>query len=364
MNHIVIDARNINSSTGHYAERLLDYLQHIDRTNRYTVLVYAREVDFWQPTAANFTVRVADYRHYSLGEQVGLALLLYRLRPDLVHFTMPQQPLLWLGRRITTIHDLTLVRYENIDMNPRVYRLRKLIFTLLLKNVAWRSRRVITPTEYVRADLADWLGQRYLAKTTTTLEAGDIPHAQPEPIPKVKGLRYICFVGNAFPYKNLGRIVDAYQKLKISYPWLQLVFAGKKDYFYQQLEASITERGIKGVHILGYISEGQKRWLLGHAECHITASLSEGFHIPALEAMYEGCPVILSDASCLPEVGGDAALYFDPASTDDLVRVVSLLLDSPAERQRLIERGHARVKQFSWKRMARQTLRLYKDALA
>lgn len=358
--HIVIDARRINSSTGHYAERLIDELQNIDQENHYTIVVLEKEKDHWKPSNPNFRVQTTTADHYTFAEQLRFAKLLYSLKPDFVHFSMPQQPLMWNGRRITTVHDTTLVRYENIDQNKLLYRGRKFIFTNLLRNVIKRSDYVITPTQYVRDDLDDWTEGRYAQKLVVTHESGDMIHAKPETVKKLEGKQFLFFVGNAFPYKNLKRIVSAYAEAKYAYPDLQLVFAGKKEFFYEQLENEVRQRNIPDVHFLGYISDGEKRWLFQHASAYVCASLSEGFHMPMIEAMYEQCPVISSNATCLPEVGGDAALYFDPHSTDELVAAVTRLLDEPRLRDELIKKGNKNIQRFSWEKMARETFEVYK----
>lgn len=358
--HIVIDARRINSSTGHYIERLVDELQYIDSDNTYTVVVLEKEKNHWKPSQKNFKLVTTTADHYTFAEQLKFAKLLYSLKPDFVHFSMPQQPLLWKGRRVTTVHDTTLVRYENIDQNKLLYKTRKAIFTKLLRNVIRRSTYVITPTEYVKKDLDEWTGHNYSDKFAVTHESGDMIHAKPEVVKELKGKKFLFFVGNAFPYKNLDRIVSAYAEIKHTYPNLQLVFAGKKDFFYEQLAADVKKRKIPDVHFLGYISDGEKRWIMKNAVAYVCASLSEGFHIPMIEAMYEGCPVISSNATCLPEVGGDAPLYFDPNSTDELVRAITRLMDEPGLRQELIKKGDGNIKRFSWKKMAQETLDVYK----
>lgn len=358
--HIAIDARHIDSSTGHYVERLLDELQLIDLKNIYTVIVLGKEKDYWHPTNKNFSVVSIEAEWYGFAEQLKLAKLLYSLKPDFVHFSMPQQPLLWNGRRVTTVHDTTLVRYENIDQNKLMYKSRKFVFTRLLRNVIRRSDYVITPTQYVRDDLDNWTSGRYTQKFVVSHESGDMIHAKPESVKKLEGEQFLFFVGNAFPYKNLGRIVSAYAEAKYAHPDLQLVFAGKKEFFYEQLENEVKERNIPDVHFLGYISDGEKRWLFQHASAYVCASLSEGFHIPMIEAMYEQCPVISSNATCLPEVGGDAALYFDPHSTDELVAAITRLLDESGLREELIKKGNENIKRFSWEKMAKETFEIYK----
>lgn len=364
MSHIVIDARRMNSSTGHYVARLVEQLEEIDQDNKYTVVLLEKEKDFYKPKAKNFSVVTTTADHYTFAEQLGHAWFIRKLKPDLVHFWMPQQPLLYFGSRVTTIHDTTLIRYENIDINPIIYKIRKAIFYFLLRNVIARSERILVPTEYVRDDLDQWTRGKYTSKFITTHESGDMIHATAEPIKALEGKRFLFWVGNAFPYKNITRIVEAYVTLKQLYPDLELALAGKKDNFYAAIENDVNARGIEDVHFLGYISDGEKRWAFQNARAYVCASLSEGFHIPLLEAQYESCPVITSNATCLPEVAADAALYFDPNSTQELVDMVRKLFDTPGLREDLIGKGHENTKRFSWRRMAEETHQTYRSVLS
>lgn len=362
--HLVIDARRLNSSTGIYMQNLLREINLLNPEEfRITALVPSQLVKEWANRAPHISFVGADQGWYSFSEQLSLALQLYRLHPDLVHFTMPQQPLLYFGRRVTTIHDTILVRFDNVDMNPLLYKIRKGIFSFLLRNVAWRSRTIITPTKFVRDDIADLYSEKLLEKILVTPEAGDPLAASAEPIAKLEGKKFLTFIGNAFPYKNLNLIVDAYAELKKTHPELELAFAGRKDSFYEEIEARVKEMNLDGVHILGFISEGEKRWLLHNAQCYVVASLSEGFHIPGLEAMYEDCPVLSADASCLPEVYDDAALYFDPHSVDSLVDALEKILTDSDLRTSLVIKGRTQVKKFSWSRMAEQSLAAYRRSV-
>lgn len=364
MSTIAIDARIIESSTGIYMQRLLHFLHDLESDYHYQVLVPSSVVSKWQEKLPRFEVIASDFKPYSLGEQKDFNAQLQHLNADLVHFTMPQQPFLYTRPSVTTIHDTTLIRFDNIDMNPLAYKFRKLIFTQLVRTVIKRSVTIITPTYFVKDDLISFMKGKYAEKFTVTHEAGEVVDADAEPIAELNGKKYITFVGNAFPYKNVGNVIKAFALLKERHPELHLALSGKKDYFYTQLEKEVTDRNIPDVHFLGFISEGEKRWILQNAQCLVTASLSEGFCIPLLEAMSEGCPVACSDVSCLPEVAGEAALYFDPKSVDDIAAVTERYLTNPELRQQQIDLGYKQLKKFSWKRMAEQTLEVYKKALS
>ena len=368
MAHIVVDTRIIETSTGRYMQRLLEGLNDNyagDDSNSYTALVPSEHVDKWQARLPHIKVVASDYKWYTMAEQIGLYRQLRSLKPDLVHFTMPQQPLLWTGPAVTTIHDVTLIRFENVDKGESrlVYKFKQFVFNTLLRVVVYRARAIITPTEYVRQDLAEFFGKRYLPKIHTTHLAGEIPDEEPEALTDFVDKDYLFFVGNAFPYKNIWRIVEAYQALKPDYPELQLALAGKKDGFYQELEQRAIDEGIEGVHFLGFISDGEKRWALQNARAFVTASYSEGFCMPVLEAMIEGTPVISSNASCLPEVVGEAGLLFDPDSSEDLAATIRRVLDDRTLRSDLIKRGKKHAAGFSWQRMVGQVYDIYGDVL-
>lgn len=361
----MIDARILETSTGRYMQRLLENLNDINPSDlSFTVLVPSDHVEKWSHRLPNMFVAAADQKWYSLAEQWSLYWQLRSLRPDLVHFTMPQQPFLWTAPAVTTIHDTTLIRFANLDdSNQLIYKIKQQVFTHLVRTIIGRAKQIITPTEYVRDDLVSLVNGRYADKFTVTLEAGEPSDDPVTPIKQFEGKRFFFFVGNAFPYKNVGRIIDAFAEFKKLHPEALLLLAGKKEFFYEQLEKDVHARKLPDIHFLGFISDGEKRWALQHAEAFVTASLSEGFCIPLLEAMYENCPVLSSNVSCLPEVAGDAALYFDPNTTEDLVDKMEQIYTRRSVRNELVKKGNERVKQFSWRRMTEQTLEVYRNAL-
>lgn len=364
--HIAIDARIINSSTGRYVERLLHYLEQVDRVNDYTVLVRAKDETFWTPTGENFRVRVADFDNYSLAEQTGFKRLLDDLAPDLVHFCMPQQPVLYTGRVVTTIHDLTLLNTYNSDKNWLVYRFKQLVGHFVFKRVAKKSDLVLTGTEYVRRRVIEFANIPE-NKIVVTPESADKPDIAPEPYEDLVGTDYIMYVGSQSDYKNIRRLMVAHQDLLVDHPDLRLVLVGKTTGVNGRPagrnQAWAAKKRFKNILFTGFVLDEKLSWLYAHTSAYIFPSLSEGFGLPGLEAMLHGAPVISSDATCLPEVYGAAAEYFEPTDTTDMAAAIRRVIDDPERRNELIKAGHVQAKKYSWRRMAEQTHQAYMTVL-
>lgn len=142
-----------------------------------------------------------------------------------------------------------------------------------------------------------------------------------------------------------------------------LVLAGKTDANYRRIARDVKKQGIPDVVFTDYISDGQLRWLYENCEAYIFPSLSEGFGLPGLEAMSSGAPVVSSDATSLPEVNGEAAQYFNPLEVADMAKAINSVLTKPELRKQMVAAGKKQAGKYSWKRMAEQTLAVYKDAL-
>lgn len=364
--HIVIDARIRRSSTGRYVDRLLEHLQDIDNDTRYTVLV--QPDDPWQPKAANFSVVPCRYAQFSLNplEQFGFANQLYKLKADLVHFPMNQQPVLYIKPVVTTTMDFTMLRFTRAGKTPLPIFWAKMAgyrFLFWLSNR--RSKAIITITNYVQHEL-ETTYPKTKGKITTTLLASEPPLTKAAVQPKgvVKNDKFLFAVGTAFPHKNLDNLVLAHKILLNKYPDLKLYMAGKKEYYYNQLDTFIEQNtNTNLVKTLGFITDAELKYMYEHASVYVFPSFSEGFGLPALEAMVHGVPVASSNATCLPEVCGDAAEYFDPHSPEYMAKVIDDILHSPKLRADLVKKGHEQVKKFSWNRMAQQTLQVYRSVL-
>lgn len=359
--HIAVDARIINSTTGRYVERLLHYLQEIDTTNQYSVLVRQKDSGYWKATNKNFTVIVAEFDNYSLSEQIGYNRFLKKLHPDLVHFCMPQQPVLYKGKKVTTFHDLTLIKTYNSDKNWLAYHVKQFIGRFVFHSVARSSDHVITDSNFSKNEIIAFSGVDEHAISTIYL-AGETATGATQTY-KLPFKRYLLYVGQQSDYKNIKRLGEAHQKLRETYPDLGLVLAGKKNSSALRNEAYFTQKEYSGIHFTDFVSDEHLNWLYAHAEVYVFPSLMEGFGLPGLEAMAQGTPVVSSNATCLPEVYGNAASYFDPKDTNDMARVIAEVLGNPALKRKLSAAGYQRIKKYSWKKMAKETYAVYMSVL-
>lgn len=363
MKHIVIDARLMSSSTGRYVDRLVRYLQQIDTAHRYSILLEPKDYERWEPTNPNFTKVLCPFKPFSLGEQTGLKRQLEALKPDLVHFSMVQQPAFYKGRVVTTMQDLTTIRFRNPAKNPIVFTVKQFVYKWLNKRVAHKSLAIITPSDFVRHDVAHY-AHISLDKITYTHESVDAFDESATVMSFFKDKEFIMGDGRARPHKNLDRQLKAFAKIHQTHPDLYFMLTGKKDATAAKFEQRLHDSGLADRVILtDFIPDGQLKWAMAHCRAYIWASLSEGFGLPPLEAMLNGAPVAASSASCIPEVLGLAAAYFNPYDVDDMARVITDVIDNDKLRNDLIKKGQQHVKKFSWKRMAEQTLAVYNRVL-
>jgi glycosyltransferase involved in cell wall biosynthesis len=296
-----------------------------------------------------------------LAEQTLLPLAAARARVDLLHNLFATSPALSPVPSVTTIHDLI---YRHVPETHAGVLGRGLAALTLLS--ARRSRRILTVSEAAKADIVRFLG--------VPPDRVDVAYNGPglpddlEPVPE-RELRQRLSLGDAEivltvsakrPHKNLERLIDAFALVRRRRP-AALVVPGYATGF----EADLRERArtVEGVTFAGWVDDETLDGLYRAAACFVFPSLAEGFGLPVLEAMIRGAPVACSAATSLPEVGGDAALYFDPTDVEAIAAAVERVLDDQDLRERLRERGYAQARRFDWARTARLTVACYERAL-
>lgn len=380
MKKIVIDARGFSTTTGRYTRKLIEYLEELEvnqKEREYKVLLFPDEFDKYQPKNPRFSKKVADYKHYSFSEQIGLLLLLKKLKPDLVHFTMPQQPILYRGKSVTTIHDLTLLKTFPGNRNKLEYKLKQSVGGFVFRRIGKKSSAIITPTEFTKSDYITFLSKTGFIPATginpvgnisdkiqVTYESADAVKTKLAPYPALVDKEFIMYVGQQSNYKNLRRLMQSHQQLLNDHPDLNLVLVGKLGEYGEQSKKWAEQQNFKKIVFTGFVeSDTQLAWLYKNTLAYVFPSLMEGFGLPPLEAMAHGAPVVSSNATCLPEVCGDAAHYFDPEDVSDITRAISEVLEDDKLRSELIKKGTKQLKKYSWRRMAEQTLAIYIAAL-
>lgn len=362
MAHIVIDARESGSTTGRYIDKLIEYLAQLPSDHNFTVLTRESRVAYLKKLAPGFKVRVTKHKEFTFAEQFGLLKQLRNLKAGLVFFPMAQQPVLYRGPVVTTINDLTTLRFRNPSKNWLIFTVKRWVYKGVVKIVARKSAALLTFTEFVKDDVARFARLNSRKITVTYPAADPIPDAA-QSVEGLSGKRFIMYIGRPLPHKNLPRLIDAFVSLRQKYPDLHLVLAGKQDTLYKRIAKDVRRRTLKNIHFTGFVSEGELRWLYENTAAYVFPSLSEGFGLPGLEAMMHGAPVISSNATCLPEVYQDGALYFDPESVDDIADKISDALRDEKLAKDLVRKGNKVAVKYSWQHMAEQTLAVFDEVL-
>ncbi len=200
-------------------------------------------------------------------------------------------------------------------------------------------------------------GCRLLSETDVIKQPNHIKYLQPG--------KFWLNVGTIEPRKNIRRLLKAYAELRrLDSQTFPLIIAGKPGWLEHDIETFIKDLGLKdSVHLLGYVDNKTLQWLYKHCFCFIYPSIFEGFGLPVLEALNMGTPVITSNTSTLPEVGGNAALYVNPLDEKNIFDAMFELSKNKNLYQQLKEKTIIQAKSFSSKTMAEQTLSLYEDLM-
>lgn len=371
---IGIDARFFggehSKGLGRYTQKLIEHLLHIDQRNQYVLFMQAETMAGWKPKASNIEIVLAPYRWYSLAEQIFMPLLIRKYKLDFIHFPHFNVPLIYRGPFIVTIHDLILHRFPTeraTTLDPIKYKLKRLAYYRVMRHAALAARHIITVSEYSKQDIISEFPTVH-NNISVTYEAVDSLVTADTTIDSVALLQqhtiqkpYLLYVGNAYPYKNLEILLQVIAKLKAQKKLsFQLVLVGKEDYFYKRLKHLAWVMDVDdAVVFTGFIADQDLPILYKEALAYIFPSKYEGFGLPPLEAMHYGTPVLASHAASLPEILGDAALYFDYQSVNDIIEQILKLQTNSVLRTDLITKGTEQVKLYNWERMARATLELY-----
>jgi glycosyltransferase involved in cell wall biosynthesis len=306
---------------------------------------------------------LVNAKHYSLAEQTRFWRMIEHEKCDLVHFMHFNVPFLYRKKYIATIHDLTLSYYPGYGTSW----LKKFVYKRIMHNTATTAAHLVAVSENTKKDLMQMHGvaSEKITRIYNGIDLAGFTSTDPKELDEIKkehsiGKYYLFYAGNWKQHKNVPFLVKTFAGLAHLYPDLQLVLTGKADGSSDDVEALVKELNIETqVICVGYVSEEALKALYTGAVAFVFPTLYEGFGLPALEAMAVETPVITSDRSSLPEVCGDAALYFDPENEDDFAAALQTFLDNSELAHQLVEKGEQQVKKFDWDTAAQQFLEVY-----
>ena len=299
-----------------------------------------------------------------LFEQVKLPWILRRTRAGVVHALNCFLPLVRPCRGVVTIQDLAFEAWP-ADFGAVTGRKYRTIVPLAARS----AERIICPSEFTRDDLCARYGVD-AAKVRVIPLAPALPlaaHAHAAAAPAARATNgastpYLLAVGDLRAKKNLGPLVSAFRRLRAGASGVphRLVLAGIDTGEGERLRALA---GGEPMQLTGYVTDSRLDELIRGADVVVHPSRYEGFGLVVLEAMTRGTPVAAARATALPQTGGEAAAYFDPADADDIAAVLGSLLRDADARAELSRRGLERAAEFTWERTARATAAVYRELL-
>lgn len=367
MKKILIDARFYgpkDTGIGRYTKNLLKHLTKTKDFKKYKFLLIVNNYqveDIKKDLGKNFHITPVNIPHYSLKEQLVLPFIINKLKPDLVHFPHFNKAIFYTKPSVVTIHDLIKHFYRGKDTTTKTSLLYwpKYLAYLLVSQIAIKTSSIIVPSNFWR----DYLIKNFKVKDgniITTHEAVDPTFLKASQKTVSKPQNYIIYTGNLYPHKNYLIIFKALK----NFPKLKLKIICARSVFQERAKKMSSLMGISSqVEFLGYLEDKDFKNVYKNALALVHPSFMEGFSLTGLEAMSLNCPVISSNASCLPEIYGNSVLYFDPNKSKQLTNQLKKLQNSTKLRANLIKRGHLQVSKYSWTKTANLTMDFYKKTL-
>jgi glycosyltransferase involved in cell wall biosynthesis len=343
------------TGVGYYVSHLVDALIRFEKGHEWVLLGLDSEVAAFS-AACNVSVIAAPALHgwrRIAWEQQALPRLVKREGLDLLHCPDFSRPLLTSTPVVNTFHDLSYYARGFFSVPKLAYK-RALTRVSVLK-----SSSLIAVSRFTR----DQLVERFAVdpvKVKVIYSGVEIPAAAPVDPPSQP---FVLFVGTLEKRKNVRCLIEAFTKLnkEREMPY-RLVLAGQQGEDWPEVASALEASSVRRqIEVLGYVSQADIYRLYRSADLLVYPSYYEGFGLPIIEAMACGLPVICSSTTALPEAGGEAAIYFNPQSPDELKQAMQRVLSSTDLRAQMRQKGLQHAARFSWEKCARQHCELYQQ---
>ena len=285
-------------------------------------------------------------------------------RTDLFHSLAQRPPKYRFRREVVTIHDIFPITGR--DYSTPEYR-RK--FAAILREAAARAHRIVTGSHATARQLESECGVEP-ERIRVTPYGVDMPASALPAAERRRERERLVGAGNEMllsvgMLETRKNVLNSLRALRLLSPLYHLVLAGGNGFGHEAIHAFIRDEKLQErVHLLGYVPGGMLPGLYQSATALLFPSFEEGFGFPVLEAMAHELPVVTSPTSSIPELGGDAALYADPSDPGAIASQIVRATESPEIRGRMVARGLARAREFTWRRTAEQTLAVYDELLS
>lgn len=353
------------SGVGRYTRNIVLNLQKIDQSNHFVLFVRKEDLLDIQSkiTNPNWKIVEANIRWHSISEQLKFSRLIRKQKLDLMHFPYFSVPISYRKPYVVTIHDLIINHFSTGKASTLFYPLylfKRQAYKYVIKNAAKNARRIIVPSKATMQEIVDHF-KISENKIDVIYEAADEQITkESSSLPKFE--KYLLYVGNAYPHKNLKRLIKAFTKIATEFPEIKLVLVGQKDYFYKRLE---KENQSENIVFFDKASDSELASLYSKAVALVAPSLMEGFGLPILEAMSQKCLVVCSDIPSFREIAGDNVIYFNPLEENDIYKRLKEVIQNENEyKAEKIEKSFQRAQKFSWEKAAQQTLNVYESSLS
>ncbi|HYF04575.1 MAG TPA: glycosyltransferase family 1 protein [Patescibacteria group bacterium] len=357
-----------NAGIGRYAHELLMSLLGFDTENYYKIFYHPQNCSAEDLEALakhpNADLISANFRHYSISEQIGFLRLINKLHIDLFHFPNFNVPVLYKKPYVVTIHDLVHHRLSGHKKSTRLwFEGYKYVVSQAVKN----SERIITVSQSAKREIVGYFPEAEI-KTEVIYEGRNL---KPVLGPQVALVQkkyliqkpYFLFVGTLERKKNVPYLAAAFSRFIEQHRIdMELVIVGKEDSHHPEVKAEALDiKHKERVIFTNFVTDSDLARLYQGAYAFVTASTNEGFGLPGVEAMGFGLPVLCPDIPVFNEVYDNAGLFFDYNNENDLPEKMRFVCQDQLYYHQLREKSKARSEAFSWVTCAQKTLKIYEN---